>query len=384
MWRTGTGLHRARQRTQRDDDGDRNHRGPRNGWFLCFTFFLSLSCSSRTVRLQMHPQPDLLHERSYRTCFEPDNPRRRTAAPVPTHPHLHGCQEGIINPATSTFRLVLGGATLLSTRTLVAVLSAHWWWGVLLWLALRMLTSFARRLALPLMVIAPHPPAVVLLCTQYLPSPATHATTPSDDQWSLRYLLFYCVPVWPALQSSSPYIRHLRVDRLESMWHRSQPLAARFNAHTHIRTCRHIEVVWLHRGSMLEARPSSGAVQLPAYTYTIAARSRWQAWLLLRSLLLPIWRGWHTGERGDNSSREALCSMQINYPPHHRGRFWSLLHALLSTCFSLGQSLGGPASSTQPSRQLPWVEVPAPAGPAAKVEFEEWAHLFSFRRPIAG
>lgn len=42
----------------------------------------------------------------------------------PTHTSM-GCQEGIINPATSTFRLVLGGATLLSTRTLVAVLHTH-------------------------------------------------------------------------------------------------------------------------------------------------------------------------------------------------------------------------------------------------------------------
>lgn len=65
--------------------------------------------SSHTVRLQTTPQPDLLHERSYRTCFEPDNPLRRTASPVPAHPHHHGCQEGIINPATSTFRLVVVG-----------------------------------------------------------------------------------------------------------------------------------------------------------------------------------------------------------------------------------------------------------------------------------
>lgn len=85
MWRTGTGLYRARQRTQRDgDDDDRNHRGPRNSWFLMLHLF-SFS-SSHTVRLQINPQPDLLHERSYRTCFEPDNPRRRTAAPVPTPP----------------------------------------------------------------------------------------------------------------------------------------------------------------------------------------------------------------------------------------------------------------------------------------------------------
>lgn len=92
-------------------DSDKNHRGPRNGWFLCFTLpfllFFPTQCDSKAA------EPDLLHERSYRTCFEPDNPRRRTAAPVPTHPHLHGYQEGIINPATSTFRLVLGGATLL-------------------------------------------------------------------------------------------------------------------------------------------------------------------------------------------------------------------------------------------------------------------------------
>lgn len=53
---------------------------------------------------------------------------------------------------------------------------------------------------------------------------------------------------------------------------------------------------------------------------------------------------------------------------------------------SLGQVLGGPPSSTQPPPQLPWVEAPAPAGPVAKVEFEDWGaplSLFS-RRPIAG
>lgn len=37
MWRTGTGLHRSRQHTQRSNDDKKNHRGPRNGWFLCFT-----------------------------------------------------------------------------------------------------------------------------------------------------------------------------------------------------------------------------------------------------------------------------------------------------------------------------------------------------------
>lgn len=39
----------------------------------------------------------------------------------------------------------------------------------------------------------------------------------------------------------------------------------------HTRTCRHVEVVWLHRGSMLEARPSPGAVKLPAYRCSTAA-----------------------------------------------------------------------------------------------------------------
>lgn len=114
------------------------------------------------MRFQTNPQPDLLHERSYRTCFEPDHPRRRTASRVPAHPHLHGCQEGIINPATSTFRLGLGGATLLSTRALVAVLHAHWCpggVGCAVWPALRMLTSYAAW-PCPSMAFAPHPDAV--------------------------------------------------------------------------------------------------------------------------------------------------------------------------------------------------------------------------------
>lgn len=75
----------------------------------------------------------------------------------------------------------------------------------------------------------------------------------------------------------------------------------------------------------------------------------------------------------------ADAEMQIQYPPHHRDRsvlLSSLLPACMhvcmaSTCFSLGRDLGGPASSTQPSPQLPWVELPAPAAPVAKVEFED-------------
>lgn len=52
-----------------------------------FCSFFPTQCDSEAA------EPDLLHERSYRTCFEPDNPRRRTAAPgahPPTPPRLPG------------------------------------------------------------------------------------------------------------------------------------------------------------------------------------------------------------------------------------------------------------------------------------------------------
>lgn len=92
----------------------------------------------------------------------------------PHHPHLHGCQEGIINPATSTFRLVLGGATLLFDEDpggrpvylLVVVLCC-------VARTPDVNVIYVRRLALPLMATAPHPLAVALsytiLRTQYRP-----------------------------------------------------------------------------------------------------------------------------------------------------------------------------------------------------------------------
>lgn len=44
----------------------------------------------------------------------------------------------------------------------MAILSTYWWWCCAVWLAVRMLTSYVRRLALPLMAFAPHPLAVAL------------------------------------------------------------------------------------------------------------------------------------------------------------------------------------------------------------------------------
>lgn len=91
------------------------------------------------------------------------------------------------------------------------------------WLAIRMLTSYVRREALPLMAVAPHPPAVALSRIQYIdPGFATHATAPSDNPWYLKHLLPVYVPVWPALQRSiaNSHLRHMCVDRLESTWDR--------------------------------------------------------------------------------------------------------------------------------------------------------------------
>lgn len=164
MWRTGTGLYRARQRTQRNgDDDDRNHRGPRNSWFLMLHLF-SFSSSLLPTQCDSKSPPSPICCMKDHTVPVSNQTTLAGARPLlcPHHPHLQGCQEGIINPATSTFRLVLGGATLSSTRTLVAVLSTYWWWCCAVWLAVRMLTSYVRRLALPLMAFAPHPPAVAL------------------------------------------------------------------------------------------------------------------------------------------------------------------------------------------------------------------------------
>lgn len=57
----------------------------------------------------------------------------------------------------------------------------------------------------------------------------------------------------------------------------------------------------------------------------------------------------------------------------------SCMHACMPPhTFPLGLGLGGPPSSTQPPPQLPWVERPAPAGPVAKVEFEDGPPSFFF------
>lgn len=189
-------------------------------------FYASLnfpSLSSHTVRLQTDPQPDLLHERSYRTCFEPDNPPRRTASLVSAHPHHHGCQEGIINPATSTFRLVVVGRPCCRRGP---------WWpscpptggGPACVVARNSDVNVIRAPRGP----APHGgcPSSASRCAPRVysidPIFATHATAPSNNPWYLKHLLTVCVPVWPAVQSPSPmgYLRHMRVDRLESTWDR--------------------------------------------------------------------------------------------------------------------------------------------------------------------
>lgn len=145
------------------------------------------------MRLQTDPQPDLLHERSYRTCFEPDNPPRRTASLVSAHPHHHGCQEGIINPATSSFRLVVVGRPCCRR--------GPWW------------PSCPPTGGGPACVVArnsdvnviraprgPAPHGGLPLIRQPLrsrvysidPIFATHATAPSNNPWYLKHLL-YCV-----------------------------------------------------------------------------------------------------------------------------------------------------------------------------------------------
>lgn len=101
----------------------------------------------------------------------------------PHHPHLHGCQEGIINPATSTFRLVHGGATLLFDEDpggrpvylLVVVLCC-------VARTPDVNVIYVRRQALPLMALCPSSARRCAPCARSIdPSPATHATTPSDD-----------------------------------------------------------------------------------------------------------------------------------------------------------------------------------------------------------
>lgn len=141
------------------------------------------------MRLQTTPQPDLLHERSYRTCFEPDNPRRRTAAPVPTPPTPPWLPGGHHQPGN------------------VDIPARPWWGdpvvdedpgGHPVYLLVVVLCCVAR--SPDVNVIRPSPgPAPHGLCPSSAgrcalcvhsidPSPATHATTPSDDLWCLKYL----------------------------------------------------------------------------------------------------------------------------------------------------------------------------------------------------
>lgn len=158
----------------------------------------------------------------------------------------------------------------------------------------------------------------------------------------------------------------------------------------HTRTCRHIEVVWLHRGSMLEARPSSGAVQLPACAN--AARPRCEAWLLLSNLcpslsLRMAFRG------AEDSIRVAPCSMhkcklQINYPPHHRDRFVpffspACMHA--STCFPLGRVSEGlpPPHNHHRSSHGSSCRLQQDPSPRSSLRIGHPLFLFPLRRPIA-
>lgn len=184
-----------------------------------------LLSSSHTVRLQTTPQPDLLHERSYRTCFEPDNPRRRTAAPVPTPP----TPPMAARRASSTRQRRHSGSSLVgrpccSTRTLVAVLSTYWWWLCCVARSPDVNVIYVRRLALPLMAAAPHPLAVALSYTPYTVS------TPVLRLMRRRPVMIYgssstyillgtCMAGFSESIANS-YLRHLRVDRLESIWDR--------------------------------------------------------------------------------------------------------------------------------------------------------------------
>lgn len=155
--------------------------------------------SSHTVRLQTDPQPDLLHERSYRTCFEPDNPLRRTASLVSAHPHHHGCQEGIINPATSTFRLVVVGRPCCRRGP---------WWPFCPSTGGGPACVVARNSDVNV-IRAPRGPApyggcpssasrCALVYTVLTPTSATHATAPSDNPWYLKHLLL-CVYLYGRL-----------------------------------------------------------------------------------------------------------------------------------------------------------------------------------------
>lgn len=129
---------------------------------------------------------------------------------------------------------------------------------------------------------------------------------------------------------------------------------------------------------MLEARPSSGARSTTCMQS--AARPRCEAWLLLRNLCssLSLRMAFRVGRRQHQGGPvlNAKCKLQINYPTTHTivtglSLFpLSCMHACLHILYSW-TGLGGPPSSTQPPPQLPWVERPAPAGPVAKVEFED-------------
>lgn len=67
------------------------------------------------------------------------------------------------------------------------------------WLAIRMLTSYVRREALPLMAVAPHPASrCALVYTVSTPTSATHATAPSNNPWYLKHLLL-CVYLYGRL-----------------------------------------------------------------------------------------------------------------------------------------------------------------------------------------
>lgn len=242
------------------------------------------------------------------------------------------------------------------------------------WLALRMLTSYLSTHAVwPL-----PPPAIVLLCTQYLPRPATHAMTLSNGLCSLKYLLFYCVLYlysWlfkvhrHILATCAWAVSSLCGTEANNRWQLT------FNAgtHIHIRTCRHSEVVWLHRGSMLEARPSSEAVQtthIHAYNRSTAAVGGLAVTPLPFALVVA--RIACRLGRGDNSIRVAPCSMQIKYPPYHRGRFWSFVHAAFYPhALLLGRVSEGLHPPHKHHRHFPRVEALGPAGPIAKVECED-------------
>lgn len=84
-------------------------------------------------------------------------------------------------------------------------------------------------------------------------------------------------------------------------------------------------------------------------------------------------------ESGPVLNADPEMQMQINYPPHHRDRFvqfLSLLHACMLACclhilYSWTKSRRACLLHTTTTPRLSWVEPPAPAGPVAKVEFED-------------